>query len=101
MFVLGDARGVDGDARRLCRVEYWPYYVYTADWDRLGKRAGFARNADMVACCGAGDFCLAFPSGVRRSSGTWHCAGLANDAGLKVFVIPHVRVLRPRERIAA
>lgn len=87
--------GVDALAQTLCRMRGWPYRVLPADWTRLGKRAGFLRNADMVAACGPGDFALAFPSGVQRSGGTWHCAGLANDAGLKVFVVPHVRVLRP------
>lgn len=51
---------------------------YPADWDRDGHRAGYLRNAAMVAT--APDVCLAF---IRdHSPGASHTARLAQRAGI-------------------
>lgn len=54
--------------------------VHAADWRRVGRWAGPARNAAMVAA--GADLTLAFPLGESR--GTRHTMQLARDAGIPV-----------------
>lgn len=62
-----------------CLVERWP-----ANWDELGKSAGFKRNADMVNSKPKIDLCAAF---IRdNSAGATHCQMLARAAGIPTWV---------------
>lgn len=56
--------------------------VHPADWVNLGKRAGYVRNAQMVAL--GAELCLAF--NFNSSRGTTMCTKLAEDAGIPVEV---------------
>ena len=57
----GCAKGADAMAEHLAKKHQVPMKIYYAQWDRLGKRAGFARNtniaedADHLIACVAGD----------------------------------------------
>jgi hypothetical protein len=79
--VHGGARGADqlaGEvaARFGCTVE-----IHPADWDAHGRAAGPLRNAAMVNL--GADVCLAFIQDGSR--GASHCAGLAEQAGIRVI----------------
>lgn len=83
VIVHGAARGVDTIAGFWAppevRIERHP-----AEWERLGRGAGHARNADMVRR--GASVCLAFPR--PDSAGTWNCIRLAANAGIPVRIYP-------------
>lgn len=79
--VHGDCpNGADAFARAWCGVHVdVTEERHPADWDQHGKRAGFIRNAEMVAL--GADACIAFI--YRESAGATHTATLAERAGIQ------------------
>lgn len=89
--ILGDCpTGVDAyvDLKTIREKRH----LFTADWDRLGKRAGPERNGRMVAEAvrqkeeGNTVVCFAFPT--RTSKGTWDCLRQAARNGIQGRVVP-------------
>ena len=75
------------DINRLCPGSV-VVYRYPADWTRGGKRAGFARNAEMVGVFSdtGGGLAVAFLR--DRSNGTTHCIGqLAKRSNIMTTII--------------
>ena len=81
--VHGGARGADGLAGRLAEELGWTVEVHPAEWSKLGKGAGMARNAKMVGL--GADVVLAFPT--KSSRGTWNAVKLARAEGLPTVVV--------------
>lgn len=59
-------------------------FLYRADWEKHGKKAGPLRNARMVKA--GADLVLAFPH--PAGSGTQHTIRLAEEAGIEVRTFP-------------
>jgi len=79
--VSGGARGVDRLGEDWARRRGLPVRVYEPDWARLGKRAGYVRNAEMVRVSEA---VVILYDGV--SKGTAHTLRIARAAGLPVYL---------------
>jgi hypothetical protein len=71
--------GADRIAEDIASATFgWLLETHPADWKKHGRRAGFVRNAEMVAL--GADICLAFiKDGSRGASMT---ADLADKAGI-------------------
>lgn len=82
---VGDASGVDAEARGWAAARKVPCHVYRADWLRLGKSAGPIRNQTMVSAAAPGATCFAFPD--SESVGTWDCIRRASASGLHVCIM--------------
>ena len=78
IIVHGGARGADTMAGQWAGVQFLQEEVHPADWDKYGKRAGFVRNAEMVAL--GADICVAFIK--NNSKGATICADLAEKSGI-------------------
>jgi len=79
--VSGGALGVDCIAELAAMKRGLVTDIFPADWDRLGKRAGFIRNQEMIATVQG---VVAFWDG--KSPGTKHAIELAIDAKLWIRV---------------
>lgn len=79
--VSGKARGADSLGEDYAFTRGYPVKEFRADWDGLGKRAGFVRNAQMADY---GTHLIAFWDGV--SKGTKGMIELAEKKGLRVRV---------------
>jgi hypothetical protein len=66
--------------RDFARQHSANYLEFQPDWEKLGKSAGFARNADIVK---NSDYVVAFWDG--QSKGTRHSLELAQKAGKPYF----------------
>lgn len=47
--VSGGARGADALAKRYAHLRNFGYVEFRADWERIGKSAGYRRNEQMHA----------------------------------------------------
>ena len=79
--VSGTARGVDILGEEWAKSKGIPVKRFPADWNGLGKRAGFVRNAEMADYAEA---LVAVWDG--KSRGTANMIQVARKKGLKVYV---------------
>lgn len=84
--ISGKARGADTLGEEFAKDYGIKIKQFVPDWDGLGKRAGYVRNADMALYAKEDNGVLiAFYDG--ESKGTKHMIDLAKKHGLKVFVV--------------
>lgn len=80
--VCGKARGADTLGERYAKERGYQVLYFPADWDRLGKRAGYVRNEEMAKNA---DALVAFWDG--QSKGTKHMIETAREYRLAVRVV--------------
>lgn len=79
--VSGHAWGADILGERYAKEKGYKLTVFPADWDHLGKAAGYIRNKAMADY---GDALIAFWDDV--SKGTMHMINLARERDLKIRI---------------
>ena len=82
--VSGVANGADKLGERFANEFGIPIKRFPANWQKLGRSAGYKRNAEMAAYA---DALIAFWDG--KSKGTKHMIDLAKNKNLKVTVITY------------
>lgn len=82
VIVSGMAKGADSLGERYAKERGYKCWQFKADWDRLGKRAGFDRNVMMAD---HSDALVAFWDGYSR--GTKHMIDIAKERGLAIRVV--------------
>lgn len=88
--VSGTARGADQLGEQYAKLVGYEVSRFPADWNGLGKRAGYVRNAEMAKFAvedGNYGVLIAFWDG--KSKGTKHMIDLANKHGLEVHVVKY------------
>ncbi len=86
--ISGKARGADILGERFAEEFNLEVGEFPAAWDKLGKRAGYVRNAEMAKYAVADDnfgVLIAFWDG--KSKGTKHMIDLAKRYGLEVHIV--------------
>lgn len=79
--VSGAANGVDKLGESFARLHSIPIRQFPADWDGIGRGAGFVRNRLMAEYA---DALIAVWDG--KSKGTEHMIQVAKAVGIKVYV---------------
>lgn len=88
VIVSGTARGADRAGEEYAKIVGYEVKRFPADWDNLGKRAGYVRNAEMAKYAaedGHVGMLAAFWDG--KSKGTKHMIDLAKRYGLEVYIV--------------
>jgi len=84
--ISGTARGADRLGEQFAEEFNLKVVRFPADWDKLGRKAGYIRNEKMALYAKEDNGVLiAFWDGV--SKGTKSMINLANKHGLRVFVV--------------
>ena len=86
--ISGGARGADTLGERFANEMGLEISRFIPDWDGLGKRAGYVRNAEMAKFAvedNSYGVLIAFWDG--QSRGTKHMIDLAKSYGLEVHVV--------------
>ena len=83
--VSGNARGADKLGERYAKEHNLPVKLFSANWDKYGKRAGYLRNQEMADYS---DMLIAFWD--EKSKGTKHMIDIAKKQGLTVIVVGYV-----------
>lgn len=86
--VSGAARGADRLGEQYAKIAGYKVSRFLADWDGLGKRAGYVRNAEMAKYAVAdGNYGVLIAFWDGKSKGTKHMIDLAEKYGLEVHVV--------------
>lgn len=80
--ISGGADGADKLAKKYAENWRLQYTEFPADWDKLGKSAGFVRNQQIVDAC---DVVMAFWDG--KSKGTQDTINKAKKAKKPTFIV--------------
>jgi hypothetical protein len=83
--ITGDARGADQCARLIAYSEDIPLTIYTADWDKHGKKAGPIRNRAMLD--EKPDMVIGFSHGQELTPGTKDCVTEAKRRGIQTIIV--------------
>lgn len=86
--ISGTARGADRLGEQYAKVVGYEVSRFSADWDGLGKRAGYVRNAEMAKYAMAdGNYGVLIAFWDGKSKGTKHMIDLAKKSGLDVHIV--------------
>lgn len=87
-FISGTARGADTLGEQFAYTYGYDVMRFPADWDGLGKRAGYVRNAEMAKYAIAdGNYGVLIAFWDGKSKGTKHIINLAEKNGLEVHIV--------------
>lgn len=86
--VSGAARGADRLGEQYAKIAGYELSKFYPDWDGLGKRAGYVRNAEMAKYAMAdGNYGVLIAFWDGKSKGTKHMIDLAEKNGLEVHIV--------------
>ncbi|MBC5744708.1 DUF2493 domain-containing protein [Lachnospiraceae bacterium MD308] len=86
--ISGTARGADWLGEQYAKNAGYEVSRFPADWDGLGKRAGYVRNAEMAKYAMAdGNYGILIAFWDGKSKGTKHMIDLAEKNGLEVHIV--------------
>ena len=87
-FISGTARGADALGEKYAINHGYEVSKFSPNWDALGKKAGYVRNAEMAKYAVAdGNYGVLIAFWDGKSKGTKHMIDLAEKYGLEVHIV--------------
>ena len=86
VIISGHAKGADSLGEKYAEERGLTLELYPADWEHLGKGAGFARNIQMAEIA---DALIAFRVNGYACNGTNHMIGQAKTRGLDIRIVDY------------
>ena len=83
VIIEGEARGADTFARLAAEKFGLEVEMYPAQWDKLGRSAGYRRNEEMLSM-GRPDVVVYFADDLEKSFGTAHMVRIARTAKVRI-----------------
>lgn len=85
--ISGKAKGADTLGERFAKEFRLEVKEFPADWDRLGKKAGYVRNAEMAKFAADENYGILIAFWDGKSKGTKHMIDLAEKYGLEIHIV--------------
>lgn len=85
--ISGKAKGADTLGERFAKEFRLEVKEFPADWDRLGKKAGYVRNAEMAKFAADENYGILIAFWDGKSRGTKHMIDLAEKYGLEIHIV--------------
>ena len=84
--ISGTASGADTLGEKFCKENSYNLVRFPAEWETLGKKAGYVRNKEMAKYANKDTVSILIAFWDGKSRGTKHMINIARKEKLKIYI---------------